>query len=127
MEVHTILYVERGDNDEEIKLYVFGEVTPFVPGNRRGSPDNWTPDEPAYVGINGLYLDKDENEPWTGTLRTDEEDRAEQYLVEAYENHVQRMEEERAEAREIEREEAKYRDSLDDNDYGPYGPDIYDF
>ncbi len=37
--------IEYDDGDVLVTLEVEAEFEPVVPGNRRGHPDNWTPDE----------------------------------------------------------------------------------
>lgn len=53
--VTTVLYVER--DDEELEVKVTGFVWSFVAGNRSGHPDTWTPDDGGEVEIDKVTLD----------------------------------------------------------------------
>lgn len=122
MEAQTVFYVER--DDEELELYVVGDVEPFVPGNRRGHPDHWTPDEGGYATIEGVYTDEDADEPWDGELTDSEKSEARSALMDAFEEDCRCAAEDAA----AERAEARREDAMMQvDDYGPYGPDIYDF
>jgi hypothetical protein len=123
MQVQTVFYVER--DGEDIELHIFGEAEPFVPGNRRGHPDHWTPDEGGYASVDGVYTDEDGSEPWDDELTASEKSDAESALYEAFEEDARCAAEDAA----VERAEAQREDAMMqmDDDYGPYGPDIYDF
>lgn len=123
MEVQTTFYVER--DGEDIELHIFGEAEPDVPGCRRGHPDNWTPDDPGYSGLTDIAMDEDGNEPWDGELTDEEKREAESALMDALKEDIRHAREDAA----IERAEAAADDAayFYDQDYGDYGPDIYDF
>jgi hypothetical protein len=48
--------IENEDGDVLATLEVEAEFEPFVPGNRRGHPDNWTPDEGGSLEGLDVYL-----------------------------------------------------------------------
>ena len=123
MEVKTTICIQR--DDEDLELYIFGDAEGFTPGNRRGHPDNWTPDEGGGSCVEGIFLDEDANKPWDGTLTKEETQEAEEALMGQLEEDYRDAEEAAAEAKAEARAEAEM-DRYDD-DYGDYGPDIYDF
>jgi len=120
MEVQATIVVQRDDDD--VELYIFGEAEPYCAGNRRGHPDNWTPDEGGAVCVEGIFLDEDAKERWEGKLTNKEEAEAEEALMHQLEEELRDRAETAAEAKA----EAML-DDWDYNDYGDRGPDIYDF
>ena len=123
MKVQTTLCIER--DDEEIELHIFGDAEPYVPGCRRGHPDNWTPDEGGHASIIDIALDEDCNKLWDGELTKNEKQEAESLLLSALEEEISIAKEDAAVDRaESMRDDEAY---IYDHDYGDYGPDIYDF
>lgn len=125
MKVQAVFYIER---DEEIELHVFGDAEPLIPANFSGYPDKHTPPEGGEIGIHGIFLDEDGDEPWGGELTAEETTDAEAHLADALEEAIQRNEEDAAVAKaESMADDVRYADEMFDKDCGPYGPDIYDF
>jgi hypothetical protein len=81
MQVETQLLVYRNDDEDEIELTIVGDVEPFVAGNRRGHPDNWTPDEGGSCCVEAVLLD---GKLWDGKLTKEEEKEAEEALQQAF-------------------------------------------
>ncbi|KKN43553.1 hypothetical protein LCGC14_0702000 [marine sediment metagenome] len=120
------IYRENEDEDEdEIVLDIRGSAEPYVPAKLSGHPDNCTPPEGGCAGVNRILLN---GKPWDGTLTADEKEDAEHALMDKYEEDVSSAAEAAAIAKyESMMDDYVYDDMFDDNSYGPYGPDIYDF
>ena len=84
MEVNTTILIQR--DKIEIELYVFGDAEPYTSPNFSGHPDDWTPGEGGVSCVEGVFLDKECEVRWTGTLTKEEISRAESALMGALED-----------------------------------------
>ena len=80
-ETEIIFCIER--EEDECELTITGDVEGYIPGNRRGHPDNWTPDEGRNSSIINIELD---GKDWDGKLTAKEARQAEQELYKQFEN-----------------------------------------
>lgn len=117
--VETTISIEREVLGEykEYEIIIRGEVEPDEPAITGGHIDNWEPASGGYSSIEEVLIDvKGVEKRWTGKLTDKEEDEAREALFDQFKADCED---------DCDPPDSGYDDYCDD--YGDYGPDIYDF
>lgn len=104
--IEFIVYRGESDDEEEIVLEIRGSAEPYVPANRRGHIDTWSPPEGGGSDVEGVFLN---GQLWAGTLTKKEEKDVQEMLANQFIDNMEAAAEDAA--------EAKAEDMMDDYDY----------